>query len=120
MENIVLKKRLSCFRTEKGSLTKISDDVIVDVLRAWEAWTGSAKDFRQSLGVSGGQLGVMIKKGKKLSKKGNYGSGEFKEIKLEGLVGASPAMAIELSWEKGRVIRFNQVDVLVDFLKKVA
>lgn len=120
MDNIVLKKRLSSFKTGKGSLTKISDDLLVDILRAWEAWTGSAKDFRQGLGVSGGQLGVMIKKGKKLSKQGNYGSGEFKEIKLDGLVGASPAMPIEVSWDKGKVIRFSQVETLVDFLRKVA
>ena len=120
MDNIVLKKRLSSFKTGKGSLTKISDDVLVDILRAWEACTGSSKDFCQSLGITTPQLGVVIKKGRKLSKNGNYGSGEFKEIKLEGLVGASSVMPIEVSWEKGKVIRFSQVEQLVDFLKKVA
>ena len=122
MDNVVLKKRLSSFRTEKGSLTKISDDLLVDILRAWESWAGSAKDFYQGLGVSKDQLAPMIKKGKKLSKTGNYGSGEFKELKLDNLMGASSAMVgpIEVSWEKGKVIRFSQVEHLVDFLKKVA
>lgn len=120
MDNIVLKKRLSSFRTGKGSLTKISDDLLVDILRAWEAWTGSPKDFCQSLGVTSQQLGVVIKKGRKLSKRGHYGSGEFKEIKLDGLVSAPSTMPIEVGWDKGRVIRFSQVDELVDFLKKVA
>lgn len=120
MDNIVLKKRLNSFRTGKGSLTKMSDDLLVDVLRAWEAWTGSSKDFCQSLAVTSPQLGVMIKKGRKLSKNGNYGSGEFKEIKLDGLVSTSSSMPIEVSWDKGKVIRFNQVDALIDFLKKVA
>lgn len=119
MDNIILKKRLSSFRTEKGMFTKISDDLLVDILRAWEAWTGNSKEFYQSLGMSKQQLANMIKKGKRLSKKGNYGSGEFKELKLDSLVGASPAF-IEVNWEKGKVIRFSQVDALVDFLKKVA
>lgn len=119
-ENIVFKKRLSSFRTENGRLTKISDDLLVDILRSWEAWTGTAKEFCISLGLKKDQLGPMIKKAKKLAKSGAYGSGEFKEIKLEGLVGASSGMPIEISWDKGKVIRFSQVEVLVDFLKKVA
>jgi len=38
---------------------------------------------------------------------------------LDGVVGAS-SMPIEVSWDKGKVIRFSQVEALVDFLKKVA
>ena len=120
MDNVILKKRLSSFRTEKGSLTKIGDDVLVDVLRAWEAWAGTTKEFCQSLGVTSGQVGVMIKKGRKLSKNGNYGTGEFKEVKLDSLVSVSSSMPMEISWDNGTVIRFSQVDALVDFLKKVA
>lgn len=119
-ENIVLRKRLSSFRTENGRLTKINDDLLVDILRAWEGWTGTAKEFYQSLGLKKDQLAPMIKKAKKLAKSGAYGSGEFKEIKLDSLVGASSGMPIEISWDKGRVIRFSQVETLVDFLKKVA
>jgi len=119
-DNIVLKKRLSSFRTDKGRLIRISDDLLVDILRAWEAWTGTAKDFCISLGLNKDQIGPMIKKAKKLAKSGAYGSGEFKEIKLDGLVGASSGMPIEVSWDKGKVIRFSQVEALVDFLKKVA
>jgi len=119
-ENIVLKKRLSSFRTENGRLTKISDDLLVDILRAWEAWTGTAKEFYVGLGLKKDQLAPMIKKAKKLAKSGAYGSGEFKEIKLDSLVGASSGMPIEISWDKGKVIRFSQVEALVDFLKKVA
>lgn len=86
MDNIVLKKRLSSFRT--------------------------GKDFCQGLEMTSPQLGVVIKKGRKLSKKGHYGSGEFKEIKLDGLVGAPSTMPIEVGWDKGKVIRFSQVDDL--------
>ena len=47
---------------------------------------------------------------------------EFKEIKLESpqTGGFGPCQGIELSWDQGKVIRFPQVDQLVEFLKKVA
>ena len=122
MDPIVLKKRLSSFRTDKGTLTKVNDDLLVDLLRAWEVWTGSAKDFYAGLGITKQQLGVFIKKAKKLAKSGNYGTGEFKEIKLDSLVTGAGSMVgpIEVSWDSGKVIRFSQVEQLVDFLKKVA
>jgi len=118
MDLLVLRKRLSSFRTESGSLTKVSNDLVVDILRAWEVWTGSSKDFYKALGLTRYQLASFVREGKRLAKKGNYGSGEFKELKLD--LGAQSAMPIEVSWDKGKVIRFSQVEQLVDFLKKVA
>ncbi|MEK6704596.1 MAG: hypothetical protein AABZ06_02300 [Bdellovibrionota bacterium] len=124
MDTNILKKRLSTFRTGKtGRLSKISDDLVVDLLRAWESWAGQSKDFYKELGMSKQQLANVIKKGKRLMKNGNLsGSSDFKELKLESLIGAPTGMGgpIEVSWEKGKVIRFSQVDALVDFLKKVA
>lgn len=122
MDSIVLKKRLSSYRTDEGRLIKVGDEVLIDILRAWESWTGTSKEFYQSLGLSKQQLAIMIKKGKKLSKSRIFAGGEFKEIKLDSLVsGASTIVgAIELMWDQGKVIRFSQVDQLIDFLKKVA
>lgn len=122
MDNIVLKKRLSTYRTDGGRLTKVGDEVLVDILRAWESWTGTAKEFYQSLSLSKQQLAIMIKKGKKLLRGGNLASSEFKEIKLDSLVRGVSTMvgAIEIVWDQGKVIRFSQVDQLIDFLKKVA
>ena len=122
MDLTILKKRLSSFKTEGGYYAKINNDLLVDILHAWEAWTGESKEFYQGLGLSYQQLGNVIKKAKKLAKSGNYGSGDFKEIKLDSIVGGNGPMtgAIEISWEKGKVIRFSEVEQLVDFLKKVA
>lgn len=119
MDLVILKKRLSSFRTAGGSLTKVNGDLLVDILRAWEVWAGSSREFYKGLGLTRHQLSSFIREGKKVAKKGNYGTGEFKELKLDSLVGA-PSAPIEVSWGKGKVIRFNEVDVLVDFLKKVA
>lgn len=123
MDNTILKKRLGTFKSSKGSLAGISDDVIIDVLKSWESWEGSTKKFSSEIGISSAQLGVIIKKGKKLIKNGVVSDSEFKQIAVQ-----SPSESgemeckggIVLKWEKGKVIRFPQVDQLVEFLKKVA
>lgn len=123
MENVILKKRLSTFRNDKGRLVRVSDELLIDILRAWETWTGSGKDFYTGLGVSKQTLGCFIKKAKKLSREGRLAdSGEFKEIALDVASAVMPAVGggIELAWDQGKVIRFSQVEQLVDFLKKVA
>lgn len=64
-----------------------------------------------------------MNKAKKLRREGKFAEGEFKEIKVESVAGsgfAGPCPGIELCWEPGKVIRFSQVELLVDFLKKVA
>jgi hypothetical protein len=123
MDNSVLKKRLNTFKTDGGRLKRVSDELLIDFLRAYEQWPGSAADFFRELAISKQQFAVMMKKAKRLCREGRHPeSGEFKEINLDSLVGgAVPApCGIEVSWEGGKVIRFAQVDQLVDFLKKVA
>ena len=124
MENVVLKKRLSSFRSDKGSLAKISDDVLIDILFAWENWTGSSKDFYKDLGISKSQLGGLMGKAKKLRREGHLAEGEIKEIKIDTesgrIVESSPCAGVEITWTDGKIIRFSQVDLLVDFLKKAA
>jgi hypothetical protein len=124
MDNSVLKKRLNTFKSGKtGRLSDVSDDVVMEVLRAWENWPGTAADLYRDLGLSKMQMVTMIQKAKRLVKMGVVPEPEFKEIKLADAGGASGCggpSAIELSWSEGRVIRFAAVELLVDFLKKVA
>ena len=123
MENSILKRRLNTFKSEKGRLKRVSDEVVIEVLRAWENWTGSAVDLRRDLGLSKMQLCTMIQKAKRLVKSGIVTESEFKEIKVgaSGSVGFSGGpCGIEIAWDQGKVIRFAQVEQLVDFLKKVA
>lgn len=121
MDNAILRKRLSTFKSSKGSLTRVSDDVLADVIRAWEQWTGKSMELARELGVDKYQLVFLIKKAKQLKREGTFPVDGFKEIKVEGaqLVGLSPC-GIELAWDNGKLIRFSQVEQLVDFLKKVA
>ena len=124
MDNVTLRKKLSSYESEKGYLKNVSDDVLYEVLIAWENWTGSAKEFYKSLGFTQRQMASVIGKAKKLKREGRFGDGEFKAARIEGPVGESsgpgPCIGAEVVWGNGRVIRFSQVDLLLDFLKKSA
>jgi hypothetical protein len=120
MDNTVLKKRLSTFRSKEGYLVGVSADVLHDLLRAWEGWTGKPNDFYRSIGVNQNQIAFLLGKAKKLAREGRFPAEEFKEVQLDGVVPANPCSGIELSWGQGRVIRFPQVDQLLEFLKKAA
>ena len=69
-------------------------------------------------------MASIIGRAKKLRRDGHFPAEEFKEIKVESSDGSAPGtgpcQGIELCWDQGKVIRFLQVDQLVDFLKKVA
>ena len=120
MDLMILKKRLSTFRTDSGRIQNVSDELLLDILRAWESWTGKAKEFYVGLGLSKQSMSNMIRKAKKLSRDG--AGSEFREVNIESMIGSAPGgiVAIEVAWDSGKVIRFPSVDQLIDFLKKVA
>lgn len=125
MDNSILKKRLNTFKSANGKLTNVSDEVIMELLRAWEQWPGTSADLYRDLGLSKMQMVILLKKAKKLVKSGAMPlESDFKEIKLDSATGQvmelPPCSGVELVWEGGKVIRFSQVDLLLDFLKKVA
>ena len=72
MDNITLKKKLSTYVSDKGYLKGVSDEVLYEVLVAWENWTGSAVEFYRSLGFSQKQMASIIGKAKK-SNQSTYG-----------------------------------------------
>lgn len=123
MDLISLKKRLSTYSSDKGYLKNVGDDVLYEVLKAWELWTGPAKDFYKALGFSSRQMASVIGKAKKLKREGYFGVEGFKEINIEPTDSASPlspCSGVEVIWKNGQVLRFSQVDTLVEFLKKAA
>ena len=123
MDNISLKKKLSTFLSDKGYLTNVSDDVLYELLVAWENWSGSGKEFYSSLGFTSNQLAFLVGKAKKLKRTGHFGEGNFKQVKVEASIDPArlgSSSAIELVCSDGKVIRFTQVDFLIDFLRKSA
>ena len=125
MDTVTLKKKLSTYLSPKGQLRNLNEDILYEVLVAWENWAGPSVEFYRSMGFSQKQMAGLIGKAKKLKREGYFGSGEFKPVKIEADTASpplalSPCQGMELVWSDGRVIRFSQVDLLVDFLKKVA
>src|ERR1700677_4786635 len=84
MDNAVLKKRLNNFKSAKGYLTKVSDEVVIDVLRTWENWPGNSADLYRDLGLNKMQIVTMIQKVKRLIKNGVVTESEFREVRLPG------------------------------------
>lgn len=126
MDLEILKKRISSYRTPKGRITSLPDDLLYEILIAWEQWTGPASGFYSALGADFRKMASLIGRAKKLKREGHFPEESFKEIKIQenssgiGLSGVVPCQGIEILWEGGKLIRFPHVDNLIDFLKKVA
>ena len=124
MESSNLKKKLSVYLTDKGQLRKVSDELLYEVLSAWESWTGSGADFYRSLGFSKNQMAGIIGKAKRYKREGYFGDAGFKAVTVEGdnreESASSPCSPIEIVWKGGHLIRFADVSIAVDFLKKAS
>ncbi len=121
MDLEILKKRLSSYRTPKGRLTRVPDELLVDILLAWEQWTGSG--FYTALGADHRKMAGLIGRAKKLKREGFFPEEVFKEIKVSEPGSSSPlnpCQGIEIVWDQGKLIRFPEVQLLIEFLKKVS
>jgi hypothetical protein len=52
MDIEVLKKKISTYKSSSGRVGKLSDDLLYEVLTAWENWSGSRLSFYSAIGVS--------------------------------------------------------------------
>lgn len=128
MDHLVsLRKKLSTYQTQSGRLQNVSDELLYEVLTAWEQWTGNGAEFYRSIGFSGKQMAKLIGKAKKLKREGHFGLGAFKEVQIEGLEevevsdrSSKAGALIELDEGRGVIIRFPQVSQLLEYLKKAS
>lgn len=47
----VLKKKISSYKTSSGRLTKVPNEVAIEILYAWDQWTGAASGFFSEIDV---------------------------------------------------------------------
>ena len=129
MDHVTLKKKLSTYVSDSGRLRNVSEELLFELLSAWEQWTGTGKDFYKSIGFSHRQMAKLIGKAKKLKREGHFGSEAFKEVHVEGFDEVEFSVEggqqtrermIEVDGGKGLVIRFPSVPVLIDYLKQAS
>ena len=124
MDLLVLKKKLDGFRLANGSIRKVSPEVLWELRQTWEHFKGPSKEFSAQLGIRSGTLGNLIKAAKRL----NHVMASAASLNLQEDVGPEGPGAIkpnlsqvEFIYENGqKVIRFPDVDTLLDFLRKAA
>lgn len=121
MDLEVLKKKLSSFRGEGGRVTNVNDELLLEILSAWENWKGSAQDFYRGIGSNHKKMARMIGKAKQLKREG--ASLPFQEIPVEGISNTNNPSPISCDIEvqdQHRIIRFRKVDLLIEYLKKAS
>ena len=131
MELVILKKRLDGYRDSGGSIKNVPPELLLELRQAWERYIGSPEQFRSELGVKIGTLRKLLVESKKL----NHVIASVGAVRLaiegEG-EDTSPEQAhsdkneefknnLELAFDNGsKVIRFPNVDTLIDFMRKSA
>ena len=124
MDLSVLSKKISSYRTSSGKITNLPNELLAEILHAWEQWSGPAQGFYKTIGVDYRKFGSIMGKAKQLKRDGAFDGLNFTEVVLDQDSGQvmelPPCSGVELVWEGGRIIRFNKVELLLDFLKKAA
>ena len=88
---------------------------------AWEEWSGPASGFYSALEADYRKMASLIGRAKKLKREGAFVDSQFKEVKVEvesAATGQFSGSGIVLKWDKKRLIRFSEVDQLLEFLSK--
>jgi hypothetical protein len=68
MDLEILKKKISTFRTDGGQVRGVSDELLLEMLHAWEQWVGPAQDFSRAIGLNRKAIPKLIGKAKKLKR----------------------------------------------------
>lgn len=124
MDLTVLSRKISSYRTPKGRITKLPDELLGEILHAWEQWSGSPASFYKQLGVDFRKMGSMMGRAKQLKRDGAFDGLNFTEVVVEGdktqTIPSVGCSEIELVWDNNKIIRFKSPELLVEFLKKAA
>lgn len=124
MDLTVLAKKISSYRSPKGQVRNLPNELLAEILHAWEQWTGSGVGFYNAIGVNQKKMAKIMGKAKQLKREGAFDGLNFTEVLIEDGETQKPPLVggcgIELIWDNNKVIRFGSPELLVDFLKKAA
>lgn len=120
MECEVMKKKLDAYRKSNGQFRQVQGDLLVELLRMWESWTGESGDLAKKLGMRGKQLGCLIREGRKVATSTQSVDPAFHAMGVQDVAcDESVVRGIEVTWTD-KVIRFPTVETLIDFIKKAS
>jgi hypothetical protein len=135
MDLMILKKKIDGYRAANGSIKNLAPELLLELRQTWENFTGTPEEFRSELGVKAGTLRNLLVESKKLNhviasagavglvaSEDGANVGVPDPTQLTQCPGSpSSDKALELMFDHGtKVIRFPNVDSLVDFLRKSA
>ncbi len=121
MDFEVMKKKLNAYKTPGGSYKNIKGELLVELLRVWEEHTGPSTELAKHLGMKPNQLTRQIREARKAAARSEAIDSTFQEIQIPGSsVGGPVGTGIEMSWGGDKVVKFPNVDCLVEFLRKAA
>lgn len=123
MEFEVMRKKLDAFKTPGGSYKNIKGELLVELLRVWEEHTGPSTELARQLGMKPNQLNRQIREARKAAARSDVIDPAFQALQIpESLEGGSAGTGtvIEMSWGGDKVVKFPNVDCLVEFLRKAA
>lgn len=125
MDLMLLKKKIDGFRLANGQLQKVPPELLLELRHAWENYSGPAEEFRRELGMKIGTLRKLLTESKKLNhvlaSSGAVEVGDSESVQAEGATNTNSSSHLEMVFDNGsKVIRFPNVDTLVEFLRKAA
>jgi hypothetical protein len=121
MDVDVMRKKLDAYKTAGGSYKNIKSDLLIELLRVWEEHTGPATHLARQLGMKSNQLARQIREARKAAAMSDVIDPAFQALQIpESLDGSSVGSVIEMSWGGDKVVKFPNVDCLVEFLRKAS
>lgn len=119
MDFEILRKKLDAYKTPGGSYKNIKSELLVELLRVWEEHRGPSTALARQLGMKAGQLARQIREARKAATRGEAVDPAFQALQVQSSVEATGS-EIVLSWGGDKRVKFPNVDLLVDFLRKAA
>ncbi len=121
MDFEIMRKKLDAYKTPGGSYKNIKGELLVELLRAWEEYTGPSTELAKQLGMKRHQLARQIREARKAALRNDAVDPAFQALQIpESLESNSVRAVIEISWGGDKVVKFPNVDLLVEFLRKAA
>lgn len=130
MDLVILKKKIDGYRDSGGSIKNVSPELLLELRQTWENYTGSAEEFRSELGIRIGTLRNLLIESKKLNHViasagavglAVEGASEEASEQAHSQENGTSRNTLELVFDHGsKVIRFPNVDTLIDFMRKTA